>query len=105
MPCVGYRQLVGSTNVHQYQLRASAIEFARQLLMGSHCGLGVSLIEASGMETPYSPSLRDAPRTGILRQALASPFGRRPHWLGYTNVGKAFLQGSPPPQTKVKLRF
>ncbi|MEH1832236.1 MAG: hypothetical protein V7L29_09205 [Nostoc sp.] len=32
---------------------------------------------ASNWETPYSPSLRDAPRTGILRQALASPFGRR----------------------------
>ncbi|BBD65835.1 hypothetical protein NIES4072_04860 [Nostoc commune NIES-4072] len=29
-------------------------------------------------ETPYSPS-------GILPQALASTFGRRPHWLGYTD--------------------
>ncbi|MEH2334909.1 MAG: hypothetical protein V7K49_06970 [Nostoc sp.] len=28
-------------------------------------------------ETPYSPSPKgDATRTGILRQALASPFGR-----------------------------
>ncbi len=27
--------------------------------------------------SPYSPSLRDALRTGILRQALASPNGRR----------------------------
>ncbi|MEH2463952.1 hypothetical protein [Nostoc sp.] len=33
-------------------------------------------------ETPYSPSPKgDATRTGILRQALASPFGRRPRWL------------------------
>ncbi|MBN3909195.1 MAG: hypothetical protein HWQ35_22345 [Nostoc sp. NMS1] len=33
-------------------------------------------------ETPYSPSPKgDATRTGILRQALASPNVRRPHWL------------------------
>ncbi|MEH2466196.1 hypothetical protein [Nostoc sp.] len=42
--------------------------------MGSHCGGRVPRHKASGVETPYSPS-------GILRQALASPFGRRPRWL------------------------
>ncbi|MEH2423847.1 MAG: hypothetical protein V7K48_23950 [Nostoc sp.] len=49
-----------------------------QSLMGSHCGGRVPRHKASGVETPYSPSLRDAPRTGILRQALASPNVRRP---------------------------
>ncbi|MDF5739791.1 MULTISPECIES: hypothetical protein [unclassified Nostoc] len=73
--------------------------------MGSHCGGRVprhkgasrsfgspdlSGLASSGVETPYSPSLRDAPRTGILRQALASPFGRRPRC--FTKIKNSIAQ-------------
>ncbi|MEH2397442.1 hypothetical protein [Nostoc sp.] len=33
------------------------LEVARQVLMGSHCGGRVPRHKASGVETPYSPSL------------------------------------------------
>ncbi|MEH2237085.1 hypothetical protein [Nostoc sp.] len=66
-------------------VKLGRLEVARQLLMGSHCG-GREHLHKGGSVLGGFPDLKQLPSSGVETPlAPASPFGRRLHWLGYTD--------------------